>query len=51
MKQPKKLTRIQKEFLARKGFAANEWALLEETADSYVFIHKARLEVKTFLKD
>lgn len=50
MKQPKKLTRNQKEFLSKKGLRAEEWALLEETKDSCVFIHKNRLEVKTFSK-
>lgn len=51
LKQPKKLTRSQKEFLTKKGIDASKWMLLNETKDTVVFIHKERLEVKRFSKD
>lgn len=51
MKQPKKLTRSQKEFLTKKGIDASKWMLLNETKDTVAFIHKERLEVKRFSKD
>lgn len=40
MKQPKRLTRNQKELLKKKGLNWKEWMLLEETTISYVFVHK-----------
>ena len=50
VKQPKKLTRTQKEFLTKKGIDATKWMLLEETRDTVAFIHKDCLEVKRFSK-
>lgn len=40
MKQPKRLTRNQKELLKKKSLNWKEWMLLEETIISYVFVHK-----------
>lgn len=44
MKQPKKLTRTQKEFLSKKKLNAKEYMLLEETDDTYLFIQKKTQE-------
>ncbi len=41
MKQPKKLTRTQKEVLESKGLQWKNWMLLQEDNISYCFIHKA----------
>ena len=40
MKQPKRLTRNQKELLEKKGFNWHEWLLLDETQEHYKFIQK-----------
>lgn len=40
MKQPKRLTRTQKELLTKKGFNWHEWLLLDETQEHYKFIQK-----------
>lgn len=40
MKQPKRLTRTQKELLTKMGFNWHEWLLLDETQEHYKFIKK-----------
>ena len=40
MKQPKKLTRTQKEVLKRKGLDWNEFMLLTEDKDTFTVIAK-----------
>lgn len=40
MKQPKKLTRTQKEIVSSHGLKADEWALVEETDFFYKLINK-----------
>lgn len=40
MKQPKKLTRAQKEIVSSHGLNADEWALVEETDFYYKLINK-----------
>ena len=40
MKQPKRLTRNQKELLEKKGFNWHEWLLLDETQEHYKFVQK-----------
>lgn len=40
MKQPKKLTRTQKEIVSNHGLNADEWALIEETDFYYKLINK-----------
>lgn len=40
MKQPKKLTRKQKETLKDKGYNPLDYSLREETKEYYIFINK-----------
>ena len=40
MKQPKKLTRKQKELLKANGFNESCYSLKEETKEYYIFINK-----------
>lgn len=40
MKQPKKLTRTQKEIVSSHGLKADEWVLVEETDFYYKLINK-----------
>ena len=40
MKQPKKLTRTQKEIVSNHGLKIDEWALVEETEFYYKLINK-----------
>lgn len=40
MKQPKKLTRTQKEIVSGHGLKTDEWALVEETEFYYKLINK-----------
>lgn len=42
MKQPKKLTRAQKECLMAHKLNPNEWMLVEETEFFYRIIHKEK---------
>lgn len=42
MKQPKKLTRSQKECLMAHKLNPKEWMLVEETEFSYHVIHKVK---------
>lgn len=50
MKQPKKLTREQKELLANEKENWKEWMLLDEDNISYCFIHKESKKRKVLLK-
>lgn len=47
MKQPKKLTRTQKEIVSSHGLKADEWALVEETEFYYKLINKETGIVKS----
>ena len=40
MKNPKKLTRTQKEIVSSHGLNPNDWALIEETEFYYKLINK-----------
>lgn len=40
MKQPKKLTRNQKELLKDKGYNPLDYSLRQETEEYYIFINK-----------
>lgn len=40
MKQPKKLTYEHKRYLSKKNQNAEEWGLLSEDKDKYVYINK-----------
>lgn len=40
MKQPKKLTRTQKELLSAQGYVADGWMLIEETERCLTIINK-----------
>ena len=42
MKQPKKLTRAQKECLMAHGLNPKDWALVEETEFCFHIIHKEK---------
>lgn len=47
MKQPKKLTRTQKETLSAYNLNANEWEYLKDVGDTYFMIrHKATHQTK-----
>lgn len=46
MKQPKKLTRKQKEIVSCR-YKAENWMLVEETEDSLRIIHKKSNKIKT----
>lgn len=50
MKQPKKLTRRQKEFLSKKGLNPENWMVQKETNESIVFIHKTSKSTRKFEK-
>lgn len=50
MKQPKKLSRSQKEFLSKKGLSPDNWMLQSEDAESIVFIHKTSKKTRNFPK-
>lgn len=40
MKQPKKLTRIQKKILSKRGYDSNLYSLIKEDKTSYIFLNK-----------
>lgn len=46
MKNPKRLTRTQKEIVSSHGLKADEWALVEETEFYYKLIHKTTKKTK-----
>lgn len=46
MKQPKRLTRKQKECLSAQDLNWREWLLLEETEFSYRLVHKVTGRIK-----
>lgn len=51
MKQPKKLTRDHKEYLAKKyKIDPTEWMLLTEDNDKYVYINKDKTKTITRFK-
>lgn len=50
MRQPKKCTRTQKEFLSKKGLKADNWMVQEETKESIVFIHKTSKKTREYKK-
>lgn len=50
MKQPKKLSRIQKMKLRRKGLNPDEWRLIHESKTDLQLIHKLTDEIKTIQK-
>ncbi|CUO98339.1 Uncharacterised protein [[Eubacterium] contortum] len=50
MKQPKKLSRIQKMKLSRKGLDPDEWRLIHESKTDLQLIHKLTDEIKTIQK-
>lgn len=50
MKQPKKLTRAQKECLSGHMINWHDWMFIEETAFSYRMIHKKTGAIKSFDK-
>ena len=47
MKQPKKLTRTQKEVVANHGLKPDEWSLVEETEFYYKLVNKETGIVKS----
>lgn len=51
MKQPKKLTRNQKELLAKSKLNWREWMLLREDQRFYTFIHKGNGRRKILVKE
>ena len=50
MRQPRKLKRSEKEFLASKGLVAENWRVKEEDSKSIVFIHKSGKKTRKFEK-
>lgn len=40
MKQPKKLTRVQKKFLTERKYDSNLYSLIGEEKASYIFLNK-----------
>ena len=44
MKQPKKLTRVQKILLSKKGYDSNLYSLIGEDKTSYIFLNKKTKE-------
>lgn len=50
MKQPKKLTRSQKELLNKEGLDPTKWMLKDEDNSSYGFIKKDSGEIKVIFK-
>ena len=50
MKQPKKLTRAQKQVLKDKGLKWENWMLANEDNISWCFIHKASGKRRVILK-
>ncbi|MDM0609582.1 hypothetical protein QTH09_00895 [Clostridium perfringens] len=40
MKQPKKLTRVQKKFLTERKYDSNLYSLIKEDKTSYIFLNK-----------
>ncbi|WWU66112.1 hypothetical protein QJR26_06995 [Clostridium baratii] len=48
MKQPKRLTRIQKKFLASKGYDPKKYAFAGVTEQTLCFINKETGEIKEF---
>ena len=51
MKQPKKLTRNQKEMLTKKGLNWREWSLQSEGLLYYTFVHKKNGRKKIIVKE
>lgn len=50
MKQPKKLTRSQKEFLSKKGLRAENWMVQQEDEKNIIFVHKTSKKTRKFEK-
>lgn len=50
MKQPKKLTRAQKQVLREKGLKWENWMLANEDNISWCFIHKKTRKRKVLFK-
>lgn len=50
MKQPKKITRLQKLLLERKGLDWNDWRVIHESKTDLQLIHKLTDEIKTIKK-
>lgn len=49
MKNPKKLTRAQKEKLSKKGFDATEYVLITEDTNTFTVQKKSKLGTKNGL--
>lgn len=50
MKQPRKPTRQEKMFLSNKRLDPKNWAVLSETQESIIFIHKISKNTREFQK-
>lgn len=50
MKRPKRLNRVQKIFLNKKGISSDEWMLVHESKTDMQIIHKLTDEIKTIKK-
>ena len=51
MKQPKRLTRKQKQFLSSKRYDPKEWAFVGVTEETICFINKRTKKIKEFKKE
>ena len=50
MKQPKKLTRTQKEILSKQGLNAKDWGLATENENSLMIVNRKTKEVRIIEK-
>jgi len=50
LKQPKKLTRTQKELVSKAGLVASNWMLLTEDNISITIVHKSSGNKKVIMK-
>ena len=50
MKQPKKPTRSQKEFLTKNRLRAENWMVQQEDEESIIFVHKTSKKTRKFEK-
>ncbi|WP_338630347.1 DUF6906 family protein [Clostridium baratii] len=51
MKQPKRLTRIQKKFLTSKGYDSKKWAFAGVTEQTLCFMNKETGKIKEFERE
>ena len=49
MKQPKKLTREQKEIVSAHGLVANNWMFVEDVTESHIKVINKNLKTKKYL--